>query len=153
MLLPSSSSQPRFIYLCSPLVHLRWSLSLSLSPKGFASMGLPCLSLSLPVRLNNIPPEAVLSRGPCAIQSSCRLNLLTWPMGQSWLLLLPALVEHGLIMIQASEASYGIITRFKNGVVCSTTPPRSLVLPGPKGVQSVLGGWENVFKGSWTSPS
>ena len=28
----SSSSQPRFIYLCSPLVHLRWSLSLSLSP-------------------------------------------------------------------------------------------------------------------------
>ena len=56
-------------------------------------------------------------------------------------------------IIQASEASYGIITRLKKGVVCSTTPPRSLVLPGPKGVQSVLGGWENVFKGSWTSPS
>ena len=57
------------------------------------------------------------------------------------------------ILIQASEASYGIITRLKKAVVCSTTPPRSLVLPGPKGVQSVLGGCENVFKGSWTSPS
>ena len=55
--------------------------------------------------------------------------------------------------IQASEASYRIITRLKKAVVCSTTPPRSLVLPGPKGVQSVLGGWENVVKGSWTSPS
>ena len=56
-------------------------------------------------------------------------------------------------VIQASAASYGIITRFKNGVVCSTTPPRALVLAAPKGVQSVLGGCENVLKGSWTSPS
>ena len=43
----------------------------------------------------------------------------------------------GESLIQASAASYGIITRFKNGVVCSTTPPRALVLAAPKGVQSV----------------
>ena len=42
-----------------------------------------------------------------------------------------------VILIQASEASYGIITRLKKAVVCSTTPPRALVLAAPKGVQSV----------------
>ena len=56
-------------------------------------------------------------------------------------------------VIQASEASYGFITRLKKAVVCSTTPPRALVLAAPKGVQSIQLGVQNVLKGSWTSPS
>ena len=40
-------------------------------------------------------------------------------------------------IIQASAASYGIITRFKNGVVSTTAPPRALVLAAIKGVQSI----------------
>ena len=56
-------------------------------------------------------------------------------------------------IIQASAASYGIITRFKNGVVSTTTPPRALVLAAIKGVQSIQLGVQNVIKGSWTSPS
>ena len=56
-------------------------------------------------------------------------------------------------LIQASAASYGIITRFKNVVVSTTTPPRALVLAAPKGVQSIQLGVQNVIKGSWTSPS
>ena len=56
-------------------------------------------------------------------------------------------------VIQASAASYGIITRFKNPVVSATSPPRALVLAAPKGVQSIQLGVQNVIKGSWTSPS
>ena len=53
---------------------------------------------------------------------------------------------------ERSELRFSL-SRFKNGVVCSSSPPRALVLGASKGVQPVQLAAENVVKGSLTSPS